>query len=405
MYPAVTRPAYQDAQHDKTPSMFLTAALSGGVSARALGVVSPQRLRRHVRRAATFPASEAGCSQKGTTPSKVSERRPPPSRAPRSSSRPVRYVSSTAAAIGAAAVQLLQLAAWPEPAWAAVLEGSGVGSESILASSSSALHLSRFVEGAAGVVTGPASEHAELGRAVLFQLGDIGDVTGGWLGPLLSVLGGFAIAKTVVYWRVQYITAAMIAKHVPPGAARVLEFGVGQGRNLYYYPKGTGMVVGVDPDAKEDLLIQVSIAAGVPLVSKAQSLEAPTGQGDGTLDAVVTTGALRRSNDPEAIVREAGRCLKPGAPLVFVEDLSWGFGDKGAGVMEALQGSAAAAEFFEPPQYDELWATLPLSPVAIGIAVRKGLDTGTETRGSPKKVKDAFETSTGLSGKRGKRTK
>ena len=55
----------------------------------------------------------------------------------------------------------------------------------------------------------------------------------------------------------QFITAAMIAKHVPPNAKRVLEYGVGQGRNLYYYPKGTGMVVGVDPDAKEDLLIQV----------------------------------------------------------------------------------------------------------------------------------------------------
>jgi|AntAceMinimDraft_11_1070367.scaffolds.fasta_scaffold67944_1 hypothetical protein len=36
--------------------------------------------------------------------------------------------------------------------------------------------------------------------------------------------------------------------------------------------------------------------------------------------------------------------------------------------MEALQGSAAAAEFFEPPQYDELWATLPLSPV-VGLKV------------------------------------
>jgi len=48
--------------------MFLTAALSGGVSARALGVVSPQRLRRHVRCAATFPASEAGCSQKVLDP-------------------------------------------------------------------------------------------------------------------------------------------------------------------------------------------------------------------------------------------------------------------------------------------------------------------------------------------------
>ena len=49
-------------------------------------------------------------------------------------------------------------------------------------------------------------------------------------------------------------------RHVPPGARRVLEYGVGQGRNLYYYPKNTGMVVGVDPDAKEDLLIQVSLS-------------------------------------------------------------------------------------------------------------------------------------------------
>ena len=38
-----------------------------------------------------------------------------------------------------------------------------------------------------------------------------------------------------------------IAKHIPPNAKRVLEYGVGQGRNLYYYPKNTGMVVGVDP--------------------------------------------------------------------------------------------------------------------------------------------------------------
>jgi hypothetical protein len=28
-----------------------------------------------------------------------------------------------------------------------------------------------------------------------------------------------------------------IAKHIPPNAKRVLEYGVGQGRNLYYYPK------------------------------------------------------------------------------------------------------------------------------------------------------------------------
>lgn len=233
----------------------------------------------------------------------------------------------------------------------------------------------------------------------LFQLAD-----GGFspLVPILSVLGGFALAKAFVYWRVQFITASMIGKHVPPGARRVLEYGVGQGRNLYYYPKNVGMVVGVDPDAKEDLLVQVSVAASVPFVSKAQPLDAPTGQPDGTIDAVVTTGALGRVDDPEAIVREAGRVLKPGAPLVFVEDLSWGRDAP----LAALTNSNAAAELFEPAQYDDGWATLPLAGVAIGVAVRKGGDdAGGFEGGAAKPAKDDFETSSGLSGKRGKRRK
>ena len=87
------------------------------------------------------------------------------------------------------------------------------------------------------------------------------------LGATLALLGGFAIAKAVVYWRVQFITAAMIGRHVPPTARRVLEYGVGAGKNLYYYPKTVGMVVGVDPDAKEDLLIQVRrVLASIALV-------------------------------------------------------------------------------------------------------------------------------------------
>ena len=134
---------------------------------------------------------------------------------------------------------------------------------------------------------------------------------------------------------------------------------------------------------------------------------------DGSLDAVVTTGAMRRSADPEAMIREAGRCLKPGAPLVFVEDMSFGK----EGVLEALNGSAAASQYFESPQYDDGWATLPLFPVAIGVAVRKGGDGGGGSAegnangggggggGKKVKVKDDFETSTGLSGKRGKRKK
>ena len=139
--------------------------------------------------------------------------------------------------------------------------------------------------------------------------------------PLLAILGGLGIYKAAVYWRVQFITASMIGRHVPPGARRVLEYGVGQGKNLYYYPKSVGMVVGIDPDAKEDLLIQVSVASGVPFVAKKQPLESGSGQADASIDAVVSTGSFGKVRDPEALLREAARVLKPGAPLVFVEDL------------------------------------------------------------------------------------
>ena len=229
------------------------------------------------------------------------------------------------------------------------------------------------------------------GPEQLFQLADGGGLSP--IVPLVSILGGFAIARAVVYWRVQFITASMIGRHVPPGARRVLEYGVGQGRNLYYYPKNTGMVVGVDPDAKEDLLIQVSVAAGVPFVAKAQPCEAPNNQPDGSVDAVITTGALGTSEDPAAIVREAARALKPGAPLVFVEDMSFGKG----GVIDAVE----ALDDFERAEYDDGWATLPLLPHAIGVAVKR--DTDASNKGATSEAGIDFESSTGLAGKRSKK--
>ena len=229
------------------------------------------------------------------------------------------------------------------------------------------------------------------GPEQLFQLADGGGLSP--IVPLVSILGGFAIARAVVYWRVQFITASMIGRHVPPGARRVLEYGVGQGRNLYYYPKNTGMVVGVDPDAKEDLLIQVSVAAGVPFVAKAQPCEAPNNQPDDSVDAVITTGALGTSEDPAAIVREAARALKPGAPLVFVEDMSFGKG----GVINAVE----ALDDFERAEYDDGWATLPLLPHAIGVAVKR--DTDASNKGATSEAGDDFESSTGLAGKRSKK--
>ena len=97
--------------------------------------------------------------------------------------------------------------------------------------------------------------------------------------------------------------------------------------------------------------------------------------------------------------------LKPGAPLVFVEDL--GTLNEKSDVLDALTKSATAEKLFEPAQYDDLWATLPLAPTAIGVAVRKGDDLGRAKKsgGAAAKKKDDFETATGLSGKRGKRKK
>ena len=76
-------------------------------------------------------------------------------------------------------------------------------------------------------------------------------------------------------------------------------------------------------------------------------------------------------------------------------------------MLDALTASAAAEALFEPAQYDDLWATLPLAPTAIGVVVRKGgdPDLGAAPGGAAAKKKDDFETAAGLSGKRGKRKK
>ena len=144
----------------------------------------------------------------------------------------------------------------------------------------------------------------------------------------------------------------------------------------------------------------LSVASAVPFVAKAQPNEDPTGQPDASIDAVVTTGAIGKSADPAKIIAEAGRILKPGAPLVFCEDMSFGKGK----VLGALT-SSDAARALERPEYDDGWATLPLSPVAIGVAVRKR-DGDAGNGGGAAKSGDDFEASLGLGGgKRGKRKK
>lgn len=52
----------------------------------------------------------------------------------------------------------------------------------------------------------------------------------------------------------QYFIAALVGKHVPRGGARVLDLGIREGRNLYYYPPDTVQVVAVSPKPDLQLL-------------------------------------------------------------------------------------------------------------------------------------------------------
>ncbi len=110
------------------------------------------------------------------------------------------------------------------------------------------------------------------------------------------------------------------AKVVPGAAGRVLELGIGSGRNLSFYdPARVHSVVGVDPLApmraraaaapRPDSLA-VSILDGI-----AEDLPLDTA----SFDSIVCTFTLCSVRSPESALREARRVLKPGGRLFFCE--------------------------------------------------------------------------------------
>ena len=100
---------------------------------------------------------------------------------------------------------------------------------------------------------------------------------------------------------------------------RVLEIGIGSGRNLPFYGAAAEEVVGVDPSA--ELLAMARRAAAssprpVDLVERtAERLPFP----EGSFDTVVVTWSLCSISDPIAALREARRVLKPDGQLRFAE--------------------------------------------------------------------------------------
>ncbi|MGB9928671.1 MAG: class I SAM-dependent methyltransferase [Methanosarcina sp.] len=100
-------------------------------------------------------------------------------------------------------------------------------------------------------------------------------------------------------------------------SGRVLEIGVGTGRNLKYYPPDC-FVTGIDNSVrmldkageKADSMSNVTL-----LLMDAEKLEFP----DNTFDYVVTTFVLCTIPDPVKALREMRRVLKPSGELIALE--------------------------------------------------------------------------------------
>jgi ubiquinone/menaquinone biosynthesis C-methylase UbiE len=100
---------------------------------------------------------------------------------------------------------------------------------------------------------------------------------------------------------------------------RVLEIGIGSGRNLPFYGNGVEEIIGVDPSTAMLAFAEPAAAAAnrkvtfLPRSAETLPLES------GSIDTVVVTWSLCSIPDPGAALREARRVLKREGQLRFVE--------------------------------------------------------------------------------------
>ncbi|EFN53520.1 expressed protein [Chlorella variabilis] len=179
-------------------------------------------------------------------------------------------------------------------------------------------------------------------------------------------LAGVAALRVSGYSQLEYITAAMLARHVRSGGARVLQLG-GSTRDLYYYPQGTVQVTVGGADINAGLWEQGGIQAKKVLSSQAGS----------TADSIVLVNQMQQWGDMQQLLAQVYRVLKPGGTLIFIQRLRGGplqlllVGSGGAdpAAVEAVQQYGG----WDFVQWD---ATLEgTDPHAVGVAV-KPLSTG-----------------------------
>jgi ubiquinone/menaquinone biosynthesis C-methylase UbiE len=104
------------------------------------------------------------------------------------------------------------------------------------------------------------------------------------------------------------------------GAAegRVLEIGVGSGRNLPFYRSPAKEVLALEPSPKLVAMARGAARSSVPvhfLEASAETIPLD----DGTIDSVVTTWTLCSIPQAASALQEMRRVLRPGGRLLFAE--------------------------------------------------------------------------------------
>lgn len=134
-----------------------------------------------------------------------------------------------------------------------------------------------------------------------------------------------------------YKNAVRAAVHgaVPRGGLNALEVGIGAAPNLELYPRGTALI-GLDETLQDEDSRKFdemrARQAGFRLAwAKASAEQMPFD--DSVFDSVVMIKALCSVADPEAVLREVSRVLKPGGRFGYVEHVA---ADQGT-ILEATQ--------------------------------------------------------------------
>lgn len=164
-------------------------------------------------------------------------------------------------------------------------------------------------------------DDAVLSRLVVAALPDDLSSTA-ILSTAIATLLSFSGFRVYVYFRMQYIIAAMLGKYVPRGGCTVLDMDIHEGRNLYYYPSDVAKVVAVSVEKNRGTVMNQAIRAGIPVDLKVKALNMlslPSSSMDAVVSVYCFCGLQER--ETKRILQEAIRLLKPGKPFIFVENV------------------------------------------------------------------------------------